>query len=158
MPSNPLGADRSVATTECPRLASTCAVAIPMPRAAPVIKTLSACDMRKSPGGVVASLLRFVPQGPGWGYFLPGLRRSGEGDGVAFRGLKPTATSIRRYAAGSGDLRSMVSAGSGDPRRTWCRVLLIGRRLRYTLGTFGISGLTPTARREGATILGVDHD
>src|SRR5687768_12553170 len=48
MPSNPLNADTSVATTECPRLASTCAVAIPMPRAAPVIKTLSAFDIRKS--------------------------------------------------------------------------------------------------------------
>src|ERR1043165_1121448 len=48
MPSNPLTADLSVATTECPRLASTCAVAIPMPRAAPVIKTLSAVDIRKS--------------------------------------------------------------------------------------------------------------
>src|SRR5690242_2184230 len=49
MPSNPLGADRSVATTECPRLASSCAVASPMPRAAPVIKTLCAFDIRKSP-------------------------------------------------------------------------------------------------------------
>ena len=48
MPSNPLNADMSVATTECPQLASTCAVAIPMPRAAPVIKTLSAFAIRKS--------------------------------------------------------------------------------------------------------------
>jgi hypothetical protein len=45
MPSNPLIADMSVATTECPRLARTCAVAIPMPRAAPVMKTLSAFDI-----------------------------------------------------------------------------------------------------------------
>jgi len=43
MPSNPLNADTSVATTECPRLASTCVVAIPMPRAAPVIKILRTC-------------------------------------------------------------------------------------------------------------------
>src|SRR5688572_20453997 len=49
MPSDPLNADMSVATTECPRLASTCAVAIPMPRAAPVIKTLGAFDIRRSP-------------------------------------------------------------------------------------------------------------
>src|SRR5436190_20923536 len=35
--------------------------------------------------------------------------------------LKPTATSVRRYTAGTGDLPSMVSAGSGDPRRTWGR-------------------------------------
>src|ERR1041385_5301945 len=48
MPSDPLNADTSVATTECPRLASTCAVAIPMPRGAPVIKTLSVFDIRKS--------------------------------------------------------------------------------------------------------------
>src|ERR1700729_2715594 len=46
MPSNLLNADMSVATTECPRLASACAVAIPMPPAAPVIKILRAFDIR----------------------------------------------------------------------------------------------------------------
>jgi hypothetical protein len=48
MPSDRLNGDMSVATTEWPRLASTCAVAIPMPRADPVIKILSAFDIRKS--------------------------------------------------------------------------------------------------------------
>src|SRR5437016_2404841 len=43
----PRSADMSVATTECPRLPSSCAVAIPMLPAAPVIKTLSAFDIRK---------------------------------------------------------------------------------------------------------------
>src|SRR5580698_6630439 len=46
MPSNLLNADMSVATTECPRLANACAVAIPMPPAAPVIKILRAFDIR----------------------------------------------------------------------------------------------------------------
>jgi hypothetical protein len=64
MPSHPLNADTSVATTECPRLASTCAVAIPMPRAAPVIKTLSVFDNSEVRLRIVVSLLGFVRQPP----------------------------------------------------------------------------------------------
>src|ERR1051326_6351307 len=60
MPSNPLNAATSVATTECPRLASSCAVAIPMPRAAPVIKTRSAFDIRKSLSCVAEHFESFI--------------------------------------------------------------------------------------------------
>jgi hypothetical protein len=45
----------SVATTECPRLASSFAVAIPMPGAAPVIKIFTPFVIRKSSSMILVS-------------------------------------------------------------------------------------------------------